>query len=135
MAGRKKSGKITLRMDSETHARVARTAQALGMDMNGLLNLLIRTQLVHYEVMALEARDPKRRAAVKQRIDALAKLVVTVNELVMPAKGAKVAELEAELAKVEKVVTQLDELTALMPPPSAADPAEGEQPQQERVEP
>ncbi len=49
MPPRKKSGKITLRMDPQIHASVAKAAKALGMDINGLLNLIIREGIVRYE--------------------------------------------------------------------------------------
>ncbi|MHB1422128.1 MAG: toxin-antitoxin system HicB family antitoxin [Gemmataceae bacterium] len=84
MAARKKSGKITLRMDPEVHARVAKTAKALGIDLNGLLNLLIRTNLFSYELMALQCRDPKGRASVQRRIDQLSQFSIEVTELQRP---------------------------------------------------
>jgi hypothetical protein len=46
-------------MDPVTHGRVAGTAKALGMDLNGLLNLLIREGLIRYEMEAQMLREPK----------------------------------------------------------------------------
>lgn len=59
MPARKKSGRLTLRMDPAVHARIAKTAKALGMDINGLLNILIRMNLMGYEVMATYTSDPE----------------------------------------------------------------------------
>jgi hypothetical protein len=46
-------------MDSAIHARVAKTAKALGMDINGLLNLIIRSHLHFYEDLSLGATATK----------------------------------------------------------------------------
>src|SRR5690242_4176693 len=59
MPPRKKSGRITLRMDPDIHRRVEKAGKALGMDINGLLNLIIRTNLPCYESMAILLQDPK----------------------------------------------------------------------------
>jgi hypothetical protein len=40
-------------MDPAIHTRVAKTAKALGMDINGLLNLIIRSHLYRYEDLSL----------------------------------------------------------------------------------
>jgi hypothetical protein len=55
----KKSGRLMLRMDPNIHSRVANTAKKLGMDMNGLLNLIIREGLPRYEAEMHMLRDPK----------------------------------------------------------------------------
>jgi hypothetical protein len=59
MPPRKKSGRITLRMDPQIHARVEKAAKVLGMDINGLLNLLIRSHLPYYESVADLTSDPR----------------------------------------------------------------------------
>ena len=69
MPKRKKSGRITLRMDPEIHARVETIAKSLGMDINGLLNLIIRRGLVMFQFEAKElpdlARNPLFRTWVR----------------------------------------------------------------------
>lgn len=59
MAKKKKSGNTMLRMSPDVHARVDRAASALGMSMNGLLNLMVRTSLPLYEMQADMIQDPK----------------------------------------------------------------------------
>lgn len=66
MPGRKKSGRITLRMDEKFHARAAKAAQALGLDLNGLLNVIIRTNLFHYEAIGESLSDPKTAALYRR---------------------------------------------------------------------
>jgi hypothetical protein len=43
--GSGKSGRITLRVKPELHEQLAELGQALGLDINGLLNLMIRRSL------------------------------------------------------------------------------------------
>ena len=74
MPAKKKSGRLYIRMDPEIHARVARTAKALGTDINGLLNLILRTGLPSYEQMALTARDPKHQETVLKSMENVAHL-------------------------------------------------------------
>lgn len=57
----KKSGNTMLRMDPALHARAEKTAEALGMSLNGMLNYLIYQHLPHYEglvVLTDDARTP-----------------------------------------------------------------------------
>jgi hypothetical protein len=55
----KKSGKITLRMSTNAHERVAKAAKSLGMDLNGMLNWIIYTQIPFYEDLAEALADTK----------------------------------------------------------------------------
>ena len=66
MGARKKSGRLTLRMDPQTHARVDKAARALGMDINGLLNLLIRKNLPELEDLALIIGESGDTALLKR---------------------------------------------------------------------
>ena len=56
---KKKSGTTMLRMSPEVHARADRAATALGMSLNGLLNLMVRTTLPLYEMQADMLQDEK----------------------------------------------------------------------------
>jgi hypothetical protein len=51
-------------MDPDIHARVERAGRALGMDINGLLNLIIRKTLPDYEGLVSILADPKTAALV-----------------------------------------------------------------------
>jgi hypothetical protein len=55
----KKSGRLSLRMDADIHVRIARTADRLGMDINGLLNWIIRTNLPTVEAIGNAAADAR----------------------------------------------------------------------------
>jgi antitoxin component of RelBE/YafQ-DinJ toxin-antitoxin module len=48
----RRSGQLTLRIPSDVHEDLAKVAQALGLDINGLLNLMIRRHLERYELEA-----------------------------------------------------------------------------------
>lgn len=66
MVARKKSGRLTIRMDAVTHGRAAGTAASLGMGINDLLNLIIREGLVRYEMEAQMLRQPETLALLEQ---------------------------------------------------------------------
>jgi hypothetical protein len=53
-------------MDADIHVRIARTAERLGMDINGLLNWIIRTNLPTVEAIGNAAADV-RIAALRGR--------------------------------------------------------------------
>ena len=57
---KKKSGRLSLRMDPGIHLRVEKTAKALGLDINGILNLIIRKGLPYYESLADLLSDPPK---------------------------------------------------------------------------
>jgi hypothetical protein len=59
MPPKKKSGRITLRMDPAIHRRVEVAAKALGIDINGLLNLIIRKEVPYYEGLVRDLADPR----------------------------------------------------------------------------
>ena len=75
-----------IRLGPDIHERVAKTAKALGMDLNGLLNLIVRTNLHQYELMAHQARDPKKKDTVQRLLDALGRFSI---ELVTQADLAE----------------------------------------------
>src|SRR5262249_32278178 len=56
MPAKKKSGRFTLRIPPETHARLERAASTLGMDTVALVNLLIHEFLPLYEFRGKSVR-------------------------------------------------------------------------------
>jgi hypothetical protein len=59
-----KSGRLTLRINPDIHARLDKTARALGLDINGLLNLVILWQLPYFEDQAYQASSPEVQALI-----------------------------------------------------------------------
>jgi hypothetical protein len=63
----KKSGRVSLYLPPEQHAELAFIAEALGLDMNGLLRLMIGRSIHHYrreaETLVLEQQEPDRALA------------------------------------------------------------------------
>ena len=52
MSDAEKSGRITLRMDAALHADLADLASRMGMDLNGLINFMLRKALPEVVLMA-----------------------------------------------------------------------------------
>lgn len=59
MAAKKKSGRLYIRTDPDVHTRLAKCAKALGVDLNGLVNWILRMELPEYEARARYAGDPR----------------------------------------------------------------------------
>jgi hypothetical protein len=95
---KKKSGRITLRVGSPLHARVTKTAKNLGLDINGLLNLMIRERLGEYEARAaLFALHLKGELLRQLYVKWLSQIWVPRNPNKDPEKS--VPEFTAELQK------------------------------------
>jgi hypothetical protein len=104
MAPRKKPGKqLYIRMDTNIHARVAKTAKALGMDINGLLNLIIRSHLPQYEARVIWSGDA--------RIQHLRRLFRELVVKLSAHLGAGAREVDpALLAALKPLQDEIDEL-------------------------
>src|SRR5262249_27622660 len=57
-----KSGRITLRVDPEDHPQLGPAADALGLDLNGLLNLMSREALPGYLDRARKVAEERSQA-------------------------------------------------------------------------
>ncbi len=68
MAKKKRAGQITLRVAPEVREKLARIAEVLGVDMNGLLNQIIRLALPAFEIEAhviqMSVAEVSERSAV-----------------------------------------------------------------------
>jgi hypothetical protein len=60
------SGRLTLRIAPDLHKRIDDTARALGLDLNGLLNLVIRWQIGYFEDVAYKLTSPKAKALTER---------------------------------------------------------------------
>src|SRR5690349_21058814 len=99
----KQSGRITLRVTPEVHQELADIAEGLGLDINGVLNLMIRDSYSAYKSKArllTHMRAARERAKTREAAERF-------EELESLYKRSRIEEFETHLHSFESVLHRL----------------------------